>query len=742
MTTTEAVVLILVVTMAVEYTDTDTNTSIQAKVNKRRASPGPYTHTDTHSHTLQRSQACPVRAGKFAFRRVRGRRCRGARAVGGKIRLARPSLAGVSTNEKESEKKRPGEEDESQERVKELLSSPESSSSSIIGLRPEQQRRLNGGKKDKKDGLPAIAVDRKQAYTIKLKEAYAKVLSEYNFTSQMSIQTGQQVEQAQQTPMDIQNIAISPRDDDVPNAQVRDTIVIEIRSPDSTLRAEGSTYSNSIEAGSSRRPRLRRRAKSRSKGFYNYDNLYSENHVRTADTDAIFEGDIAERDNDREVADLDHYSNTRKEVGVARPGLDCVANPIAGNVYCAYWKPSKSWYAAAMLPTGAFESIGINGSLSQTSLARYIPACYRSDKQERTVLGWESGYEDGGPKIYSRKFPMLHLKPLNLYDKASRVITGLKAAVNFTARLEAIQEQLSLRKEPTSVVGENIFVNTAVTEETGRMKSAPSVRVQDSNRSKEDNVELGMLLDPISPVTALESNKEQQSSNAAADLVDSNPELYATQLAQNPTSLLADATKLYCTLDDSDRPQTAADLDQERIPPLHTGSNLTVSTISRRLSQVCDEPLAESGMNISRAMCSPDTWPSVLVQKSTNRVSMQDDQPEALGGTRLKESREIREKKRASIDSSSENHVHNNPGGLEGLNHSVESGAAENPGYGTRKAFKADISYILGEPAEEMQTPAVLASTTQTVAKPPPFDCTLPLTTLPALRDTSTSRRV
>ncbi|KAI0536650.1 hypothetical protein GGR58DRAFT_474438 [Xylaria digitata] len=350
-----------------------------------------------------------------------------------------------------------------------------------------------------------IVKDRRQAYATRL-EAHVKTISEYNFTSQISVQMGQQVEQTLNTPIEIENAAISPRDDDVPNAQVQDTIVVETQSPDSASSGERSTQPNPTEAqkavDSTKRPRLRRRRTSRFAGSHNQkssdlrsdrgtarlrqgprhrrqiekafeglgDSVSTSNHpdcVRTADANNVFEGDMAGHDNvtfkgwanDRETADLDHHSDTKKDLGIAEAGSDYVA---------------------------------------------------------------------------------------------------------------------------TSIV-----------------------------------------------------------------------------------------------------------------------------------QKVC-----------------------------------QDGQPGALGDAPLEESEGIGE--RTSVDSSSENRVHNNSGGLERLNPSVESSMAENPNveYESPGAFKANISYILGDPAEELQTPAVFASTTQTMTRPPPFgtmafDCTLPLTTLPALRETtSTSRQV
>ncbi|KAI0810081.1 hypothetical protein GGR55DRAFT_151810 [Xylaria sp. FL0064] len=450
--------------------------------------------------------------------------------------------------------------------------------------------------------------------------------------------------------------------------------------------------------------------------------------------------------NDREIADLDHPSDTRQELGMAEAG--CVATPIAGQVYCAYWKPSKSWYAAVVLPIGGFESIGIHGSLFQTSLAGYIPACYRSNKRERSILGWKSEYEDGGPKVNSRKFPMLYfnedieippeghfsisnehllcwtpakdLRPLNLHDEASRVVTGFKAAVNFSVRLEAIRKQLSLQEGPAATEGKSDI------EDTCHMESARSARFQDSNRGKGDSIELGIPLDPTSPIAPLENNNEVQSSNTVLNDTEipqvslyRNLEFGAAQLARDPMSLSADPPKPHHTLDDSQRPQTAANLDQG---------------------------LTGCIMSSPRAICLPNAWPPVTAQKPTNCIAMQDGQPEALGDAPLGESEEIKEC--TSVDSCSESRMHNNPSDIERLDQNTESGTAKNPnsGYESREAFKTNISYILSRPAEDAQTPAVLSSTMRTVARPSPkstaYNCSLPLTALPALRENYTPRRL
>ena len=86
-----------------------------------------------------------------------------------------------------------------------------------------------------------------------------------------------------------------------------------------------------------------------------------------------------------------------------------VTDPIAGEIYLAYWEPSNEWYAAVILPTGSFESMGISGSLVDTSLLLSTPKCYDYDKVGKKILGWSVNFREGGPKITKRKFPIMYL---------------------------------------------------------------------------------------------------------------------------------------------------------------------------------------------------------------------------------------------------------------------------------------------------------------------------------------------
>ncbi|RYP63008.1 hypothetical protein DL771_009493 [Monosporascus sp. 5C6A] len=148
---------------------------------------------------------------------------------------------------------------------------------------------------------------------------------------------------------------------------------------------------------------------------------------------------------------------------------DCIIDPTVGNVYRAYWKPSETWYAAVVLPTGDFDSVEMLGSLVDTGLLKYIPVCYCYDKQTRKITGWQKGYETGGSHAIKRKFPVMYfddaltiplegdfrfpqrdlfdwvpaksLKPFDFKDPESSQVPGYKSACDFRARIEARRKQ-------------------------------------------------------------------------------------------------------------------------------------------------------------------------------------------------------------------------------------------------------------------------------------------------------------
>lgn len=99
----------------------------------------------------------------------------------------------------------------------------------------------------------------------------------------------------------------------------------------------------------------------------------------------------------------------KKAVKKQQEPFSSVIDPLAGDVYRAYWQPTKTWFVAIVLLIGDFDSIGMSGSITETGLFKYIPVCYCFDKQARRITGWQKGYETGGPHAFKRKFPIMYL---------------------------------------------------------------------------------------------------------------------------------------------------------------------------------------------------------------------------------------------------------------------------------------------------------------------------------------------
>ncbi|KAK0714045.1 hypothetical protein B0T26DRAFT_719397 [Lasiosphaeria miniovina] len=84
-----------------------------------------------------------------------------------------------------------------------------------------------------------------------------------------------------------------------------------------------------------------------------------------------------------------------------------VSDPVVGRLYRA-WYRGKGFYAALLLPLDSFETVGVVGDISNIDQQKKAPKCYRRSAER--ILGWASGYEDGGPKSRERKFPMMYFE--------------------------------------------------------------------------------------------------------------------------------------------------------------------------------------------------------------------------------------------------------------------------------------------------------------------------------------------
>ncbi|KAM0227481.1 hypothetical protein ACHAP5_012170 [Fusarium lateritium] len=98
-----------------------------------------------------------------------------------------------------------------------------------------------------------------------------------------------------------------------------------------------------------------------------------------------------------------HSLYTRSSQGI--PGID----PKPGEVYTAYWKSGKKWYAALILPWGSFGGFGWNMSLQSTGIIKKVPKCYLFDRNNpQAIPEWADDYRPGGPYYSKREYPVMY----------------------------------------------------------------------------------------------------------------------------------------------------------------------------------------------------------------------------------------------------------------------------------------------------------------------------------------------
>ncbi|WAO96055.1 Hypothetical protein NCS54_01371600 [Fusarium falciforme] len=92
----------------------------------------------------------------------------------------------------------------------------------------------------------------------------------------------------------------------------------------------------------------------------------------------------------------------RRQHGTPQAAVD----PEYGQVYRVYWNLSKQWLAALLLPMQNLHDVGIPYSIEGLGLLEDLPQCYAYDCQSKT-FSWKEGYEDNGPRVSMRKFPVM-----------------------------------------------------------------------------------------------------------------------------------------------------------------------------------------------------------------------------------------------------------------------------------------------------------------------------------------------
>ncbi|KAI0395543.1 hypothetical protein F5Y17DRAFT_423378 [Xylariaceae sp. FL0594] len=91
-----------------------------------------------------------------------------------------------------------------------------------------------------------------------------------------------------------------------------------------------------------------------------------------------------------------------------------ITDPKAFHIYYAYWKPDRRTWPVMILGWDEQKRGGLEGNLASTGLLgkeASPPKCYIYGKsaasQGGAIIGWAQGYEDGGPKVNQRRFPVM-----------------------------------------------------------------------------------------------------------------------------------------------------------------------------------------------------------------------------------------------------------------------------------------------------------------------------------------------
>lgn len=130
--------------------------------------------------------------------------------------------------------------------------------------------------------------------------------------------------------------------------------------------------------------------------------------------ESVDASDEGEDDDDEDLALLEADRHPRAIAANSPQGrhpkgkpFEGVTDPIVGQLYRA-WYRGDGFYAALMLPLGSFATVGVLGDIDGMDCLKAAPKCYRRSKGH--ISGWADGYEDGGPKVRERRFPIMYLE--------------------------------------------------------------------------------------------------------------------------------------------------------------------------------------------------------------------------------------------------------------------------------------------------------------------------------------------
>ncbi|KAK5637700.1 hypothetical protein RRF57_013415 [Xylaria bambusicola] len=252
-----------------------------------------------------------------------------------------------------------------------------------------------------------------------------------------------------------------------------------------------------------------------------------------------------------------------------RKGIDAIIDPTPGEIYLGYWPKSRSWLAVLLLPLGDFTDIGLEGAIKDTGLLNEIPPCYRYNKHTKKVYGWQHDFEDKGPLVLKRQFPVMFfddqkfpkrgpvgwmaakdLKEFDPQDPSVPLVSNYRSALDFYERHHAAKSpEMQQEKETTTANNGNQarqqLKNTSKRTNAENRANTPSeacmssITVSDSESDGEEDMsegpELQDVVEPEDP--PLTMNNDENSPDCDLDMEGNQKDLdHEQDLNPAPTS--------------------------------------------------------------------------------------------------------------------------------------------------------------------------------------------------------------
>ncbi|KAI0521199.1 hypothetical protein F5B22DRAFT_643928 [Xylaria bambusicola] len=257
-----------------------------------------------------------------------------------------------------------------------------------------------------------------------------------------------------------------------------------------------------------------------------------------------------------------------------RKGIEAITDPTPGDIYLGYWPKSRSWLAVLLLPLGDFTDIGLEGAIKDTGLLNEIPPCYRYNKHTKKIYGWQHDFEDKGPLVLKRQFPVMFfddqkspkrgpvgwmaakdLKEFDPQDSSVPLISNSRSALDFY-ELHGGAKNLETQQEKETSTASNgnqarqQLENTSKRIHTESHASTPSeacmssITVSDSESDDEEDMSDGSeAQDVVEPEDApLTMHDDENSQDCHLDILENENDLDHEQ-APNPAPISASSPK-------------------------------------------------------------------------------------------------------------------------------------------------------------------------------------------------------